>query len=51
MKIQIDAKLHFTFGRESAVTLATLVLLVLQVHLVLMVLWVPLANMETVVNL
>lgn len=38
-------------GRESVVTLATSVLLVLQVHLVLMVLWVLLENMETVVNL
>jgi len=36
--------------RESAVTLATLVLLALWAHLVLTALWVPLANMETVVN-
>lgn len=46
----MDAQLHFAFGRESAVTLATLVLLALWAHLVLTALWVPLANMETVVN-
>lgn len=45
--------LSFTFasGRESVVTLATLVLPVLQVHLVLTALWVLLENMETVVSL
>lgn len=45
------AKLHFVFGRVSAVTLATLGLLALQVHLALTAPWVLLANMETAVNL
>ena len=48
---QFDAKLHFAFGRENAVTLATLVQLALWAHPVLMAPWVPLENMETVVNL
>jgi hypothetical protein len=47
----INAKLYFCLGRESVVTLAALVRLVLQVPLVLTVLWVLLGNMETEVNL